>query len=548
VGLQSTRKVVEVASAATAELNDRSGRGSTPTLRPSGRLPHVSDAAPRDDESTQPSTSVEPGAVEPGAVEPGAVEPGGATGLEELLDRVRALASGEGSDRSPKPSPFAAAEARALAMTHAAPPHSRDLADAALTFAADALVALVIHEGRTAVEDCAPLVESVANVSGLSPDAAAFSLYLRAIANPSILALAPRVAAEVHLRLLFGLAPLSDVSLWVEELSGRVSQVASVGAHAATRRCRSVAVKTIAGNRSPADGDDRSQLQGVAVVRWERPVGAVVARSRPEHRARVSVFLVECAAMLASVLERDLLLGRSASREQQLHQASERRLLRVGFDLHDGPLQDIAAFANDLRLAREQLSQTLTGPVRSIMLGRFDDLDGRLAEIDQTLRELSQSLESSSVGTSSLTDTLRRELAVFDRRSGIEATLEVSGSFDSLSASQRIALFRIAQEGLANVREHASATKVSVRLEALADGVRLAISDDGDGFDVSNTVVAAARRGRLGLVGMSERVRLLGGSFSLTSSFGSGTQIIATLPSWDPVNAVREPAVQVATV
>jgi signal transduction histidine kinase len=182
------------------------------------------------------------------------------------------------------------------------------------------------------------------------------------------------------------------------------------------------------------------------------------------------------------------------------------------------------------------------------MLGRFDDLGGRLAEIDQTLRELSQSLESSSVGTASLPDTLRRELAVFDRRAGIEAAIEISGSFDSLSASQRIALFRIAQEGLANVREHSSATKVSVTLRELADGVRLAIVDDGDGFDVSHTVVSAARRGRLGLVGMSERVRLLGGSFSLTSSFGTGTQIVATLPSWDPVSAIREPAGRAATL
>jgi signal transduction histidine kinase len=472
----------------------------------------------------------------------------GAAALDDLLDRVRALASGEVSARPVAPSPFAAAEARATALTHAAVPHARDLADAAVMFAADALVTLVIEEGRAAVEDCAPLVEAVAEVSGLSRDAAAFSLYLRAIANPGILALAPHVAAEVHLSLLFGLAPISDVSLWVEELSGRVSQVAAVGALAATRRCRSAAVKTIAGSRAPASGDDRSQIQGVAVVRWERAVGAVVARSRPEHRARVSVFLVECSAMLASVLERDLLLGRSASREQQLHQANERRLLRVGFDLHDGPLQDIAAFAADLRLARDQLSQTLTGRVRSIMLGRFDDLGGRLAEIDQTLRELSQSLESSSVGTASLPDTLRRELAGFDRRAGIDATLAISGSFDSLSPSQRIALYRIAQEGLANVREHSSATKVTVTLQELADGVRLAITDDGDGFDVSRTVVSAAQRGRLGLVGMSERVRLLGGSFSLTSSFGTGTQIIATLPSWDPVGALREPAAWVATV
>jgi signal transduction histidine kinase len=460
----------------------------------------------------------------------------GGAELQVLLDRVRALASGEVAERQREPSPFAAAEARATAMTHAAPPHARDLADAAVTFAADALVMMVIEEGRAAVEDCGPLIESVADVSGLSEDAAAFSLYLRAIANARLLALPPRVAAEVHLSLLFGLAPVSDVSLWAHELSGRVSHIASVGAHAATRRCRGVALSTISGSRVPAGGEDRAQVQGEPVVRWDRPVGAVVARSRPEHRARVRVFLVECSAMLASVLERDLLLGRSASREQQLHLANERRLLRVGFDLHDGPLQDIAAFAADLRLAREQLRQTLTGPLRSILLGRFDDLVARLAEIDQTLRELSQSLESSSVGTASLPDTLRRELAGFDRRAGIEATLAISGSFDAISASQRIALFRIAQEGLANVREHSAATKVSVSLEQLADGVRLAIVDDGDGFDVSHTVVAAARRGRLGLVGMSERVRLLGGSFSLTSSFGTGTQIVATLPSWAPVN------------
>jgi signal transduction histidine kinase len=240
---------------------------------------------------------------------------------------------------------------------------------------------------------------------------------------------------------------------------------------------------------------------------------------------------------MAQVLERDVLLDRSTSREQQLQLASERRLLRVGFDLHDGALQDVAALASDLRLAREQLSDSLTGRLRSILLGRFDDLGGRLAEIDQTLRELSHSLESSRIGTSPLPETLQQELEGFDRRSGINGSLTVSGCFEKLSPSQRIAIFRIAQEALANVREHSAASKVSVSLEQMIDGVRLAICDDGAGFDVSQTVVAAARRGRLGLVGMSERVRLLGGSFSLTSAPGAGTQVCVTLPSWDPIAA-----------
>ena len=113
--------------------------------------------------------------------------------LEDLLDRVHALVAGDLVSRPPEPSHFAAAEARAKAMAQDASGHTRDLADAAVQFAAEALVTLIIEHGRLAVEDCGPLIESVADVSGLSQDAAAFSLYLRAIANPLLLTLPPRV-------------------------------------------------------------------------------------------------------------------------------------------------------------------------------------------------------------------------------------------------------------------------------------------------------------------------------------------------------------------
>ncbi|MFL5953781.1 MAG: sensor histidine kinase [Gaiellaceae bacterium] len=461
-------------------------------------------------------------------------------GAGSIAARVRALAAGKASDGTASRT-FAAAEARVRALGETAAASPRDRADAAMLYAADALVTMMVEEGASAVEDIEKLVETVADVTGLSTDTAAFSLYMRASASPQILNLAPRVAAEAHLRLLVGLAPVTDASLWADELGGATC-IAAVGGAAQTRRFRSIAAATIDGAREPADDDARTQIAGVPIIRWGRPVAAVVARARPEHRARASVFLLECRGMLAPVLERDVLLDRSASREQQLQMASERRLLRVGFDLHDGPLQDVAALASDLRLAREQLSDSLHGRLRSILLGRFDDLGARLADIDQTLRELSHSLESSRVGTSPLSETLRRELAGFDRRSGIEGSLTVTGSFESLSASQRIAIFRIAQESLANVREHSAATQVSITLEEMPDGVRLLVSDDGVGFDVSHTVVAAARRGRLGLVGMSERVRLLGGAFSLTSSPGGGTNVCVTLPSWQPVGGARTDA------
>ena len=459
--------------------------------------------------------------------------------VDELVLRVHALATGTALEEGRSSSAFAAAEARAIAITRSLPPRSRDRTDGALVFAADALVTMVIEQGALGAEGVDRLVETVQSVSGLSSDTAAFSLYLRAIASPQILSLPPRIAAEVHLQLLVALAPITDASLWVEEMPGRIHQVAAAGGAADTRRFRSVAAATIAGDRKPTGAEGRTQIEGVPVIRWEKAVGAVVARSTPEDRVRASVFVLECRAMLAPILERDMLLDRSTTREQQLQQANERRLLRVGFDLHDGPLQDLAALASDMRLARDQIAGTLRGRIRSIILGRFDDLDGRLNHIDQTLRELSHSLESSSIVDRPLGDVLQRELDGFDRRAGIEGRLVIKGSFDCLSASQRIAIFRIVQEGLANVREHAAATSVLVSLEQLADGVRLRIFDDGSGFDVSHTVVAAARRGRLGLVGMSERVRLLGGSFSLTSAPSAGTEICVTLPSWEPVGGVR---------
>ncbi len=456
-------------------------------------------------------------------------------GIGSIAARVRALAAGNTAEPAPTTTTFAAAEERVRALSETAA-SARDRSDAALLYAADALAASVVEEGAAAIDDIDHLVATVAEITELSVDSAAFALYMRASASPQVLNLPPRVAAEAHLRLLVGLAPVTDASLWVDELGG-AHCVAAVGDMAETRRFRHIAGQTIGGGG--LDDDARTQITGVPILRWGRPVAAVVARSRPEHRARASVFLLECRATLAPVLERDVLLDRSTSREQQLQQASERRLLRLGFDLHDGPLQDVAALASDLRLAREQLSHSLSGRLRAILLGRFDDLGARLEEIDKTLRELSHSLESSRVGTNPLPETLRRELAGFDRQSGIEGSLTVSGTFDSLTPSQRIALFRIAQESLANAREHSGAAQVAVSLEEMPDGVRLLVCDDGEGFDVSQTVVAAARRGRLGLVGMSERVRLLGGAFSISSSPGNGTDVCVTLPNWQPVGSAR---------
>jgi signal transduction histidine kinase len=116
--------------------------------------------------------------------------------------------------------------------------------------------------------------------------------------------------------------------------------------------------------------------------------------------------------------------------------------------------------------------------------------------------------------------------------------VNVAGDLDALTMSQRIAVVRIVQEALSNVRCHSEATEVHVDLRATDDGIDLRIADNGRGFDLRATASAAARRGRLGIVGMNERVRLLGGVFSIDSMPSLGTTVFVSIPAWRPLGTV----------
>ncbi len=129
-----------------------------------------------------------------------------------------------------------------------------------------------------------------------------------------------------------------------------------------------------------------------------------------------------------------------------------------------------------------------------------------------------------------LGETLHRAVDEFSARSGIKGRLEISGDPESLTAAQRIAVFRAIQESLTNAREHSGATSVDVALRARRHSIDVQVADDGHGFDVERALARAAQRGRLGLVGMGERVRMLGGTFSIDSRPGGPTIVRFTLP------------------
>jgi len=224
--------------------------------------------------------------------------------------------------------------------------------------------------------------------------------------------------------------------------------------------------------------------------------------------------------------------------EPGLAAANERLLVRLGFDLHDGPLQQVYALAQDIRLLREQVLVLVGSEHRLPLVGRFADLESQLAELHQDLRDLAHSLEPRALLEQPLPDAVGRELAALNRRTGISTSIVVDGSFDALSASQRIALLRVLQEALSNIRQHSGSDKVAVTLrENDADGVCMEIRDDGHGFDPAGVVPGEDGQGGIGLVGMRERLRLLGGRLEVESGPGEPTIVRARLPRWLPLAA-----------
>jgi two-component system sensor histidine kinase DegS len=261
----------------------------------------------------------------------------------------------------------------------------------------------------------------------------------------------------------------------------------------------------------------------------------LVARADSGDVAVLPAFLQPAARALAAVLERAAEIERAAPSAELVAGGCERRLTRLGFDLHDGPIQSLAALIGDTRLLSTQISERLAGDRSESMLrGRVGDLQARMVALEFELRCMSHSLEAPAVPCQSFERVIEHEVVAFQRQSGIKPAVDVRGDFTEISDSQRIALLRVVQEALRNVCEHSLARAVAIRIHSTPAGIEACVEDDGAGFDVEARLAAAVRDGRLGLIGMMERVRLLGGRCDLDSRPGGPSAVSAVLPRWRP--------------
>lgn len=392
---------------------------------------------------------------------------------------------------------------------------------------ADRAIGLALG-GPRGIEAAAAVVDEAAEALGVDRDLARGAVVLASPLAPSVAQLPPQRALEAHLALLVSLGPVAAASLWVER-AGVLGQAVAVGGSGSSPRSRAVAADTFRG----VEAGPRATLVGVPVERFGQIAAALVLRVRASQRDRACLLARKLAPALAVVLEKETLLERNAVRERSLVEATERRLVRLGLDLHDGPLQDLAALLSETRLLRGQLEQLPSlDERRSLVTGRLDDFEARVLGVEAELRAIIQPLEHGSLVDVPFFELVERAASGYSDGS-LEVTLRTRGDAGGLTQSQRVALLRVVEEALANVRAHSAATRASVTVSIGRSYLRAEVQDDGRGFDVARAYADAARSGRLGLAGMAERVRLLGGRLDVRSDPGAGTTVSAAIPRWD---------------
>ena len=204
--------------------------------------------------------------------------------------------------------------------------------------------------------------------------------------------------------------------------------------------------------------------------------------------------------------------------QHRLLRSREEERARLARDLHDGPLQALIGLNLQLGLLPPQAGDPAAlGEMRVEVRGLLSDLRGVCSELRPPMLD--------TLGLAAALRSLAEDWSV---QSGVAVNLDLpphGAALPSLPGDVSVNLYRVAQEALSNAAKHAQARQVTIRLANEGGIVSMTIEDDGRGFALPGDLNDLAAQGHFGLVGLRERVNLIGGTFSLQSAPGQGTRI-----------------------
>ncbi len=206
---------------------------------------------------------------------------------------------------------------------------------------------------------------------------------------------------------------------------------------------------------------------------------------------------------------------------QRLIRAQEEERSRIARDLHDDVTQRLAMIAVEIGFL-----QTKPEADQGLLLEKLEAIRGQVVELTDTIRDLSHEYHPSALSHSNLQTALESLCYEFEKQHGIQTRYRSRADTDAVSRPIAIAVYRIIQEAMRNIARHSSAERVVLTLECEGDELRIALLDDGKGFD---TLAVRKRRG-LGLTSMEERAGAIRGSLQIHSEPGAGTRVEIVAP------------------
>jgi signal transduction histidine kinase len=212
-----------------------------------------------------------------------------------------------------------------------------------------------------------------------------------------------------------------------------------------------------------------------------------------------------------------------ASRRLITEREAERKALAR--ELHDQVIQDLLSY--NYRL--EETENDVAEPAQRLALSEIRD---GIRSVIGNLRQVSSDLRPPTIDNHGLPAAIRSLASQWSKRSGIPVNLAIDPGLGRLPETIELSVFRIVQEGLRNVRNHAIATQVDLSLERTPTAsLLMRLADDGQGMDAPPDLAALTEQKHFGLVGISERVSLLDGTLDISSRPGGGLELRIEIPS-----------------
>jgi PAS domain S-box-containing protein len=278
--------------------------------------------------------------------------------------------------------------------------------------------------------------------------------------------------------------------------------------------------------------EDGSPVGLCVPLRKDRVVGVLEAYGNESLAETDTVeILSSLTSQAASALENAWLYEELGERERALQDlvgkllgAQEEERRRVAYDLHDGLAQLVVAAHQNLQAFARRHS-----PVTEKGRKELEQILGQVRAAVSDARSIIANLRPTTLDDLGLAATLSLEIGYL-REDGYEVDYEENLGAQRLPDRVEIALFRIVQEALTNVRKHAQTRRVRIQVGRSEDEAHLEVQDYGRGFDPIRASTGSGPGERVGLAGMRERVSMLGGELKIDSRPNVGTSIAATVP------------------